>query len=41
MNDEEELIKACRYYWIGGFWAGSAVTASAMTVVGLIIWVAV
>ena len=41
MNDENEMKKAFRYYWTGGFWCGSAVTASAMTVVGLIIWWAV
>ena len=35
---ETEMKNLCRYYWIAGFWCGSAVTASVMTVVGLLIW---
>ena len=43
MNDDEEMKGLCRYYWIAGYWCGywlgSAVTASVMTVVGLVIWI--
>ena len=40
MNDETELKNANRYFWCDGCFKCSAVTASVMTVVGLIVWVA-
>ena len=40
MTNEDELKKAYRYYWTGGFWCCAALYTSAIIMV-LVIWMVV